>query len=239
MTTSTLDPRELREEGCWVYYCGVDLLYFVDERLGFIRYFYEKAAGLFHETKRKIEEHEEPYDDPGYGSEYQDAPPFLEEWENADAAANITGATCLDLLQSTFHSFLHQYMREIGGAHLIPHLREMKKGSWFGNYRELFRRLLDIEWEKSGADIQFLEQVILTRNDFSHNLELGSLTAYQTDEHSKKYPESAFADLRWRRLFAQKPLIVPKDRVDQAIEVVHRLCEYLEELRHDIVRKHR
>lgn len=135
--------------------------------------------------------------------------------------------------KSTFHSFLHQYMREIGGAHLIPHPREMKRGSWFGNYRELFRRLLDIEWEKSGADIQFLEQVILTRNDFSHNLELGSLTAYQTDEHSKKYPESAFADPRWKRLFARKPLIVPKDRVDQAIEVVHRLCEYLEELRHD------
>jgi|GEM_PF-7072072 hypothetical protein len=105
MTTSTLDSRELREEGCWVYYCGVDLLYFVDERLGFIRYFYETAAGLFHETKRKIEEHEEPYDDPGYGSEYQDEPPFLEEWENADAAANITGATCLDLLQVNISLF--------------------------------------------------------------------------------------------------------------------------------------
>src|SRR5476649_819542 len=106
--------------------------------------------------------------------------------------------------KSTFHSFLHRYMREIGGAHLIPHLREMKRGSWFGNYRELFRRLLDIEWEKSGANIQFLEQVILTRNDFSHNLELGSLTAYQTDEHSKKYPESAFADPRWKRLRSEE-----------------------------------
>lgn len=220
-----------------MYYYGVDLLYFVDERLGFIRYFYETAAGLFHETKRKIEGYEEPYDDPDYGSEYHDEPPYLEVWENADAAANITGATCLDLLQSTFHSFLHQYMREIGGAHLIPRLREMKKGSWFGNYRELFRQLLDIEWEKSGADIQFLEQVILTRNDFSHNLELGSLTAHQTDEHSKKYPESAFADPRWKRLFLRKPLIVPRDKVDQAIEVVHRLCEYLEDQRREILRQ--
>ena len=217
----------------------MDLLYFVDERLGFIRYFYEKAAGVFDEMKRKIEDHEEPFDDPGFGSEYNDEPPYLEEWENADAAANITGATALDLLQSTFHSFLHEYMREIGGSHLIPRLREMKKGSWFGNYRELFRQVLNIEWEKSGADIQFLEQVILTRNDFSHNVRLGNLTPYQTDEHSKKYPQSAFADPRWKRLFPRTPLLVPKEKVNQAIEVVHRLCEYLEEQRHEIMSQQR
>lgn len=112
-------------------------------------------------------------------------------------------------------------MREVGGAHLITRLRDMKKGSWFGNYRELFRRLLDIDWENSSADVQFLEQVILTRNDFSHNLEFGSLTAYQTDEHSKKCPQSAFADPRWKMSAFRKSLIVPRERVDQAIEVVH------------------
>jgi hypothetical protein len=211
----------------------VDLLYFVDERLGFIRYFYDTAARVFEETKRKIEEGEEPYE-PGYAGGCEDEPPFLEEWENADAAGNITGATCLDLLQSSFHSFLHQYMREIGGTHLIPRLREMKKGSWFGNYRELFLQLLDIDWDKSGADVGFLEQVILTRNDFSHNLELGAVSAYQTDEHAKKYPESAFSDPRWRRLLLRTPLIVRREQVDRAISVVHQICEYLEHERKEI-----
>ena len=103
----------------------MDLLYFVDERLKFIRDCCPSTVAAFQETMRKIEAEEPPYVDTR-NPEYAEEAAFLEEWENADAAVNIAGATCLELLQSTFHSYLHEYMREIGQAHLRAHLREMK-----------------------------------------------------------------------------------------------------------------
>jgi hypothetical protein len=214
----------------------VDLLYFVNERLKFIRYFHESTVSALEETKRKIEAGEPPYVDTRCGEDANE-PGFLEEWENADTAVNITGATCLELLQSTLHSFLHEYMATIGGAHLIPRLGEMKKKSWFGNYRELFRQILQIDWDASGADISLMEQMILTRNDFTHNLALTTLNAYQTEAHSKKYPDTAFADPRFKKLMFRVPLIVPKEKLDQAIGAVYRLCEYLEDQRREVRRQ--
>lgn len=214
----------------------MDLLHFVNERLKFVHYYHESTVSVFEETKRKIEAGEPPYVDTHH-AEDEDEPAFLEEWRNADAAVIITGATCLELLQSTFHSFLNEYMREIGRAHLIPQLRKMQKKSWFGNYQELFRQIFDIDWDASGADISLLEQMILTRNDFTHNLAFNHLSAYQTEEHSKKYPHTAFADHRFKRLLSRNPLIVPKDKLEQAVAAVHRLCEYLEEHRWEIRRQ--
>jgi hypothetical protein len=43
-----------------------------------------------------------------------DEPAFLEEWEKADDAITIIGAACLDLLRSTLHAFLDDYMDQIG-----------------------------------------------------------------------------------------------------------------------------
>jgi hypothetical protein len=206
----------------------MDLLYFVDERLKFIRYFYESTVAVFQERIRKIEAGEPPYVDTR-DPEYADEPAFLEEWQNADAAVNIAGATCLELLQSTFHSYLDEYMREIGQVHLRAQLREMKKKSWFGNYRALFVEVLAIDWNASGADIDLLEQVILARNDFTHNLEFTHLKAYQTPAHSEKYPNSAFADPRWRTLmFKGPPLVVTEETLERATTTLHQLCEYLE-----------
>lgn len=141
----------------------MNLQCFVDERLKFIRYFYEQTVSLFEQTKRKIEAGEPPYVDTRDPA-YADEPAFLEEWEDADAAVNIVGATCLQLLQTTLHSFLNQYMREIGGVHPIPGLRKRKKESWFESYRTFFLDELKIDWTASGADIALLEQVNLTRN---------------------------------------------------------------------------
>jgi hypothetical protein len=128
-------------------------------------------------------------------------------------------------------------MGAIGGARLIPQLGEMKKKSWFGNYRELFRKILQIDWDASGADISLMEQMILTRNDFTHNLSLTALNPYQTEAHSKKYPDTAFADPRFKKLMFRVPLIVPKDKLEQAVDAVHRLCEYLEDQRREALRQ--
>jgi hypothetical protein len=134
---------------------------------------------------------------------HSDEPALLEEWEKADAAMNVTGAACLDLLQSTFHAFLGGYMNQIGNKQVIPELNKMGQKSWFGNYRAFFAQYLQIEWTGSGADLDLLEQVILTRNDFIHGIDLPSFNAYQTQFHADKYPNSAFVDPRWKTLFLE------------------------------------
>lgn len=75
------------------------------------------------------------------------------------------------------------------------------------------------------------------RGDRRRNLTFTGLSAYQTEEHSKKYPDTAFADPRFKRFTFRTPLIVPKDKLEQAMDAVYRLCEYLEEQRREILRQ--
>lgn len=217
----------------------MDLAFFVNQRLDFVEYFHESTTAHFEETKRKIEAGEPPYID-NRDPEYADEPAFLEEWERADAAMTITGAACLDVLQSTFHAFLDEYMKEIGNKHVIPELRKMGKGSWLGNYRAFFEEYLKIDWATSGADLALIEQVILTRNDFTHNIDLLSHNAYQTPFHSRKHPDSAFVDARWKTLFIQRSrLIVPPETLERAIGTLRTLCQYLDNERYALLRRWR
>jgi len=196
----------------------MDLTYFLNQRLKLVEYFHASTTASFEEVKSKIEGGEPPYVDTR-DPEYADEPAFLEEWERADAAMTITGSACLDLLQSTFHAFLDEYMDEIGNKQVIPQLKkEMGQKSWFANYRMFFDECLQIDWAASGADLDLLEQVILTRNDFTHNIDLLSLNAFQTPFHSQKYPDSAFAE-RWKTLFMRRTrLIVPDENHYQSQE---------------------
>ena len=129
-------------------------------------------------------------------------------------------------------------MKLIGSESVIPHVREMGKTGWFANYREFFEKYLHIDWAPSGVDLDLLEQVILARNDFTHNIDLFSLAAYQTPFHSDKYPDSAFADQRWKTLFVRRdrqrilPLVVPCETLKQVIETLRTLCEYLDRERY-------
>lgn len=210
----------------------MDLAYFLNKRLKFIEYFFASTTASFDEIKHKIEAGEPAYVDTR-DPECAEEPAFLEEWENADVAVTITGAACLELLQSTFRTFLDEYMDQIGNKQVISKLKEMEKKSWFGNYRAFFHQYLKIDWTASGADVDLLEQVILTRNDFIHKVDLLSLHAFQTPFHSEKYPDSAFADPRWKTLsILPTRLTVPVATLQRAIAALRSLCEYLDHKRY-------
>ena len=214
---------------------SLDLAYFLKQRLSFVEYFHANTTASFEDIKRKIEAGEPPYVDTRHPDDPDDEPAFLEEWEKADAAMTITGAACLDQLQSTFHAFLDEYMNQIGNKKVVPQLKNLEQKSWFGNYRLFFQEYLKIDWAASGADLELLEQVILARNDFTHNVDLLSLNAYQTSFHAEKYPNSAFADPRWKTLSLLVPrtrLIVPGETLLRAVGALRTLCEYLDRERY-------
>jgi len=206
----------------------MDLVYFLRERVGFVRYFYGATVSVFDETKRKIDEGEEPFADwpPGEDS---DTPAFAEEWGRADFATNVIGLACLGMLQSVFQSFLKEHLTEMGGAKLLNQVSKMNKGNWFANYRAFYNEKLGIDWASSGANLVLLEQMILARNDFNHNLEIFGTFVYLTESHSTKHPYTAFRDSAWpvSDVFPS-PLKVEAGVLDSTIEAVDALCEYLQ-----------
>lgn len=212
----------------------MDLMFFVNKRLEQVNFFYDNAVPVFEEIKRKIEAGEKPYSHSAWEGDPEEQP-FMEEWSRANTAIDMAGGTCLDHVQSTFHQFLEQFMHEIGAKELVPRIKEMKKGSWFANYREFFLKELGIDWNASGADIDLLEQAVLTRNDFAHNFSFTTLAAFQTDFHAKKYPVTSFGDGMPRII--NKRLTVQKEILDKTIAVLHRLCEYLDRERWEFLKR--
>src|SRR5215831_5544567 len=89
----------------------LDLMFFVNKKLDQVNYFYDNVVPVFEEIKRKIEAGEEPYTNDGCGD--PERMPFEEEWERAHTAIDMVGGGSLDHLQSTFHQFLGEFMREI------------------------------------------------------------------------------------------------------------------------------
>ncbi len=114
-------------------------------------------------------------------------------------------------------------------------MKEMKKGSWFADYREFFLKQLEIDWKASGAEIDLLEQAILTRNDFSHNFSFTTLTAFQAEFHAKKYPATAFADRS--PFIIKKRLSVEKETLDRTTATLRQLCEYLSRERWEFLKR--
>ena len=125
--------------------------------------------------------------------------------------------------QGVFQSYLKKSVMDFGGVMLLRKLP--KKGSWLARYRKLFFQC-EIDWSKSGVDLDILQQAILTRNDFIHNIELLSAYTYQGDDHAQKYPASAFRDQRWGPDLPR--LTVSESNLKTAIEAVLALATFIE-----------
>jgi len=172
----------------------IELLDLLTQHLEFAKYFYATSVQPFNEIKRKIEAGEEPYIDLR-DPEWIDEPAFLREFEDADLAAELVGVSAMAFVQSVFHAYLRRMVGALGqGA--LEQVSKMRKGSQLQNYRELFLQY-DIDWAASGVDLDFLEQSVMTRNDFAHNIDLLSAYVYPDAKHGEKYPASAFRDPAW------------------------------------------
>jgi hypothetical protein len=173
----------------------IELLDLLTQRLDFAKYFYTTSVQPFNEIKRKIEAGEEPYID-RRDPEWIDEPAFLREFEDADLAAELVGVSAMAFVQSVFHAYLRRIVGELGGQRALDQVSTMRMGSQFQNYREFFLQC-GIDWAGSGVDLDFLEQSVMTRNDFAHNVDLLSAYVYPDAKHDKKHPASAFRDPAW------------------------------------------
>jgi hypothetical protein len=207
----------------------MDLLQFLDGRLRFIVYFYDKAIAPFKDVIDKIANEEPPYDvDPQTGKRNRYA--FQSEFSEADAGCDLVGSACLSYAQMVLHRFLERWAVNLGGKDYLKKVATSVKGSWLDKYRTFSLNVLHVDWAKSGVDLVYLEQIVLTRNDFHHpDNTLMTSFFFQSEHHAQKYPDPKFRHPLWDSdaTLIRPRLMVTRENLIEAVQAIRILCEFL------------
>jgi hypothetical protein len=214
----------------------MDLLYFLKSRLDFIERLYDGAISQFEETKRKIEAQEPPYLD-SRDPECVDEPAFLPEWQDADDSIMTIGYWALCMVQSSLKAYLRECVGPLGNVWWNPdqlkaELPNKKGGSEFGRYRLLFLEDLEVDWNQGPVKLADLEQLNLTRDDLTHQVDMFNTNVARAAKHASRYPAGMFVDEPWARVGVER-LKVDKEKLLLAIDLVRRFCGWLDEIRTD------
>lgn len=166
----------------------MDYLAIVSDHLNFIERFFETTASPLEARKEQIEKGEAPFDPKGAPEDY-DGPEYELEWQEADEFIRVLGQSALALLEKALHDYLRDFSVREGWDKA-----SLDKGNWFKNYCAALETKTAFNWTKSPVSYKHLEQINLSRNDFTHDSILGRIRSRQTEKHFAKYPDSAFAD---------------------------------------------
>lgn len=201
------------------------------DKLNFIRRFYEITSEPFIETKRKIDQHEEPF---GVSDVEDGEPPFLVEWLEADQSLNVLGKTCLCLLQNSLTDYLKGFNQHYAPVDENVTLENVG-GKGLEKYRRMFFGRFNIDWATSPVDIDLLEEINLARNDIQHGGTFYNLEHRQDEKYFNRFPDSIFADEFERELLpaagaGAQPyrITVSRDNLFAAIQSVEEFCTYLD-----------
>lgn len=144
----------------------MDVRYFLDRRIAFIRQFYATASEPYVERKRKIEAHEEPFVPP-YSEDGE--PPFLDEWLEADESLHVLAYSCISMLAAALHLYLESWVKQ-SRVVVEESLKKsvFKKSGWFSGYDAHFTKHFNIAFKTGPCDLKMLNEVVLVRNRIEH-----------------------------------------------------------------------
>jgi hypothetical protein len=214
----------------------MDLLYFLKLRLSFIGQLYDRATEPCLDVKTKIDAGDEPYVD-RRDPEYATEPAFLEEWEEADNSVTVIGHWCLCWVQASLQAYLRECIGPSGGWWSHKRLRDAlpkKEGkSSFERYRLLFLEDIGVDWNKGPIALSDLEQLNLTRDDLTHNIDMLSIGFISRNKkHAERFPEGLFVDELWRDAgLGLERLKVDREKLLLAVDLVGTFCAWLEAIR--------
>lgn len=213
----------------------MDVRYFLNRRIVFIRQFYEMSSAPFIERKRQIEAEEEPFVPP-YSEDPE--PAFLEEWLESEESLQVLGRTCISMLAAVFHLYFKTWERQIG----IPVDAALKgdfKYGWFNGYKAYFARHFCIRFEDSPAQLGVLEEIVLVRNRAQHPEYITMDSSHYSESDLEKLPHPFFIDENDASLFSATeegerawlvapPIQVTAAKLSAALSEVERFSEWLE-----------
>jgi hypothetical protein len=214
----------------------MDVQFFLQQRLDFIRRYYASAAAPFLETIRKIEDEEEPYAPP-YSEDGE--PAFMEEWIEAQTAVEVTGHACVSMLSESLKLYFVTQLSELRLTLTVAEVKLCSTSGFFNGYRAALEEYLGVTWEASGASLKVIEQVVLARNDSQHPDSLISFTVQHRASLRKFRSELFFAREIERAAtnedisimsFMSAGLHVTQENLSEAITEIERLSRWLEKM---------
>ncbi|SBT08347.1 conserved hypothetical protein [Candidatus Propionivibrio aalborgensis] len=177
----------------------MDVAYFFNRRLEFIRQLYDTASSPYLERKRKIEAEEVPFALP-YSEDGE--PAFLEEWIEADESLHVLAYSCVSMLAGALHLYLETWVSE-SHVRIDEALKKtFKKIGWFPGYKTHYFQRFAINFEACQENLRLLEEVVLARNRIEHPSSITSIRINYDDANLRKLPHPFFIDEREAALFA-------------------------------------
>jgi hypothetical protein len=213
----------------------VDVGYFLNGRIVFIRQLYVTATREYVERQRKIEAEEEPFV-PLYSEDGE--PPFLEEWLEADDSLQVLGRACVSMLAATLKLYFKAWERELGIPVDSSLKSEFDRG-FVNGYRAYFLRHFGIRFDDGPTNVAILEEIVLARNNIQHPETITSNHSHYSDSDLKKLPHPFLVDDREKSLLAEvgesqnpwlmSPTIhVSPDKLLNLLSEIERFAEWLE-----------
>jgi hypothetical protein len=213
----------------------VDVLYFLEDRMRFIRCYYEQAALGFLETKRKIEAEEPPFDNPPWDESGE--PGFLQEWMDAEDGLVMLGRSCVSMLSGSIQIYFKEWKKLLGITMTNEEQRAFFNNGILHGYRAVYEYFTKLSWSNSGANLGILEQVILARNNDQHPENIHTMHAYHKERDHEKYPDLFFLSERDKRSSGDNDasfalfgghIVVTKETLFTAIDQLEVLARWLE-----------
>jgi hypothetical protein len=213
----------------------MDILAGLKDKLRFIERHYEAASKPFREVRRKIEEHEAPFEplpfDPETATDFE--PDYLEEWQEATESLNIEGQAGLKLVQAALRAYLDSFI-ELQGVPCTA-----KGANWFDRKQRHFMDVYGIDWSQAPVSIDELEEVNLARNDLEHGGSPFGMAVKQSSDHQRRFPNGLFVDEMDKMMAGPSHLRigwpgrieVTEAKLGEAIRRVEMFCEFLDEKR--------
>lgn len=170
----------------------MDVTYFLRQRMAFISNYFDVASAPFLETMRKIEAEEAPFKPPSFDPDTMDtSPPFLEEWLQAQAGAEIVGQTSVSMLSEALKAYFVTLERLAGLNCMASYGSKSFKKGFVQGYRTCFAAQ-GIDWSSCPANFNILEQIVLARNASQHSADLVSPHARHFEDTLKQHPNPLF-----------------------------------------------
>ena len=157
---------------------NVDAAFFLRLRTRFIGRYYSTGVKPFREVQRKIDAEHSPYDEPpsSFDPEYGE-PAFLEEWIEADDAAQVVGQSAVSLLSDALKLFCKALEQQLGFRLSAEGKAIAKKEGFLSAYRGALGELLETDWTDCPVRFDVIEQIVLARNRAQHGEHLSMLGA--------------------------------------------------------------
>jgi hypothetical protein len=233
----------------------VDVHVFLKDRLEFLRQLYQTTSAPYITRKKLIESGEPPYRPP-YSEDPE--PPFLNEWLEADQSLRVLGQMFISVIAASLQLYFKESLSNIPRlvqSQKVNDLRPVKnykmafKKGWLTGYRTYFIEQLDIDFQKSGCDLNILEGLVLARNQSQHPDTISSLDVRHAKYDLKRAPNPFFVNKREIELLSdrQRPsflellgedpspsfLYAPtinatEEHIETALDEVEKFCAWIE-----------